>query len=165
MASYEVMTEDLVAALDQLGVQTDTLGSTQTGVSTATDQLVQTIIAAAQTTQAQVDALLGDLAALIAQTDQTATAADWTGPDSEQFRAANADLLAVITSTDAKLTDAIGQHLSATVQLSDQLHAATADFTQATQTATESTTALRTALQTEVASYDEAFAGSFSYAG
>ena len=163
--TYEVMTEDLVAALDQLGVQIDTLGSTQTGVSTATDQLVQAIIAAAQTTQAQVDALLSDLAALIASTDQTATAADWTGPDSEQFRAANADLLTVITTTNAKLTDAIGQHLSATAQLSGQLDAATAEFAQATQTSSESTTSLRAALQTEVTSYDESFKGSFSYSG
>lgn len=163
--TYEVMTEDLVAALDQLGVQIDTLSSTQTGVSTASDQLVQAIIAAAQTTEAQVDALLSDLAALITSTDQTATAADWTGPDSEQFRAANADLLAVITTTNARLTDAIGQHLTMTAHLSEQLDAATADFAQATQTSTESTTALRAALQAEVTSYDEAFNGSFSYSG
>jgi len=163
--TYEVMTEDLVAALDQLGVQIETLGSIQTGVSAASDQLVQAIIAAAQATQAQVDVLLGDLAALIASTDQTAAAADWTGPDSEQFRAANADLLGVITSTNDRLTDSIGQHLAATAQLSGQLDAATAEFTQATQTSTESTTSLRAALQAEVASYDEAFAGSFSYSG
>jgi len=163
MAAYEVLTEDLVAAQDQLGVQIDTIGTTQTGVSTASDQMTQAIVGATNATQAQLDTLLADLAALLSQSDAAATSADWTGPDSEQFRQANADLLAVITTTNAKLTDAIGQHLAATTQLDQQLDAATADFTQASQASADSTTALRAALATETQSYDEAFAGSFGY--
>lgn len=165
MASYEVLTEDLVASQDQLSVQIDSLGSTRTGVSTASDQMVQAIVDASRASQAQIDALLSELATLVSQSDAAATAAEWTGPDSEQFRQANADLLTVINATNIRLTDAITQHLTATVQLDQQLDAANADFAQATQASLESTTALRAALQTEAQSYEEAFAGSFGYAG
>ena len=165
MASYEVVTEDLVASQDQLGVQIDTLGTTQTGVPAASDQMVQAIIDASTATQAQVDGLLTELATLVSQSDAAATAAEWTGPDSEQFRQANTELLTVINTTNTKLTDAIAQHLTATTQLDQQLDAANADFAQATQASLESTTALRAALQSETQSYDEAFAGSFGYTG
>lgn len=165
MASYEVATEDLVASQDQLGVQIDTLGTTQTGVPAASDQMVQAIVSASTATQAQIDGLLTELAGLVSRTDAAATAAQWTGPDSEQFRQANADLLTVINTTNTRLTEAIAQHLTTTMQLDQQLDAANADFTQATQASLESTTALRAALQTETQSYEEAFAGSFGYSG
>ena len=165
MAAYEVLTEDLVAAQDQLGVQIDTLGTTRTGVTTASEQMVTTIVDGSTTTQAQIDGLLAELAALVSATDATANAAEWTGPDSEQFRQANAELLTVIASTNTRLTDAITAHLAATAQLDTTLDAALADFGQAIQTSTESTTALLAALQTETVSYDEAFAGSFGYGG
>lgn len=165
MATYEVLTEDLIGAQDQLGVQIDTLGTTQTGVSTASDLMVQTIIDATNTTQTQIDGLLAELATLVAQSDAAATAAQWTGPDSEQFRQANTELLTVINTTNVRLTEAIAQHLAATLQLDQQVDAATATFTQATQVSTESTTALQSALQAETQSYDEAFAGSFGYTG
>ena len=69
----------------------------------------------------------------------------------------------MINTTNARLADAIAQHLAATDQLDQQLDAANADFAQATQTSTEATTNLQSALQTETQSYDEAFAGSFTY--
>lgn len=163
MAAYEVATEDLVAAQDQLGVQIETLGTTQTGVATASETMVTTIVDSSRTTQTQIDGLLTELAALVSASDATATAAEWTGPDSEQFRQANAELLTVINTTNAKLTDAIAQHLAATDQLDQQLDAANADFAQATQASTEATTNLQSALQTETQSYEEAFAGSFTY--
>ena len=165
MATYEVLTEDLVTAQDQLGVQIDTIGTTQTGVSTASNQMTQSIVDATNATQAQLDTLLGDLANLLQASDAAATSADWTGPDSEQFRQANADLLTVINTTNAKLTDALAQHRATTAQLDQQLDQATADFTQASQISADSTTALRAALATETQSYDEAFNGSFGFTG
>ena len=163
MAAYEVATEDLVAAQDQLGVQIETLGTTQIGVTTASETMVTTIVDSSRTTQTQIDGLLTELAALVSASDATATAAEWTGPDSEQFRQANAELLTVINTTNARLTDAITQHLAATDQLDQQLDAANAEFAQATQAAGEATTNLQSALQTETQSYEEAFAGSFTY--
>ena len=165
MAAYEVLTEDLVAAGDQLGVQIDTLATTQTQVTGATTQMVATIADTATATQTQVDTLLTELATLVAATDGLATSAQWTGPDSEQFRQANTELLAVIGATNTRLTDAVAQHQTAIAQLDQQLTGAVDEFGRATQASTESTTALRAALQAETQSYAAAFAGAFGYAG
>ena len=162
MPGYEVATEDLVAAQQQLGVQTQTLSEAQTQVPAASNEMITQITDGSTQTQNQIEAMLSELANVVTTADQTAQQAQWTGPDSEQFRAANADLMNVIIQTNHRLSDAFNEHLAATQRLDSELDAANAEFAQAAQASAESTQALGDATGAEAESYEQAFAGGFA---
>ena len=162
MPGYEVATEDLIAAQQQLGVQTQTLGEAQAQVPAASNEMIQQITDGSTQTQSQIEAVLAQLAGVVTTADQTAQQAQWTGPDSEQFRAANADLMNAITQTNQRLSDTFTQHLAATQRLHTELDAANAEFAQAAQASADSTQALADATGAEAESYEQAFAGGFT---
>jgi type I site-specific restriction endonuclease len=162
MPGYEVATEDLIAAQQQLGVQTQTLGEAQAQVPAASNEMIQQITESSTQTQSQIEAVLADLSSVVTTADQTAQSAQWTGPDSEQFRAVNADLMNVIIQTNQRLSDAFTEHLAATHRLDTELEAANAEFAQAAQASADSTQALAEATGAEAESYEQAFAGGFT---
>jgi hypothetical protein len=162
MPAYEVATEDLIAAQQQLGVQSQTLGEAQAQVPAASDQMIQQITDGSTQTQNRIEAVLADLAGAVTAADQTAQQAQWTGPDSEQFRTINADLMNAIVQTNQRLSDAFTQHLAATQRLDTELDAANAEFARAAQASAESTQALASATGAEAQTYEQAFAGGFT---
>src|SRR5690242_13872463 len=104
MPGYEVATEDLIAAQQQLVVQAQTLTEAQAQVPAASTEMITQITDGSTQTQGQIEGELAELANLVTTADQTAQQAQWTGPDSEQFRAVNADLMAVIIQTNQRLS-------------------------------------------------------------
>jgi hypothetical protein len=162
MPGYEVATEDLIAAQQQLGVQTQTLGEAQAQVPAASNEMITQITGGSTQRQSQIEAVLADLANVVTTADQTAQQAQWTGPDSEQFRGVNADLMNVIIQTNQRLSDAFAEHLAATQRLDTELDAANAEFAQAAQASAESTQALATATGAEAERYEQVFAGGFA---
>lgn len=162
MPGYEVATEDLLAAQQQLGVQTQTLAEAQVQVPAASTEMITQITDGSTQTQGQIEAVLAELANVVTTADQTAQQAQWTGPDSEQFRGVNADLMNVIIQTNQQLSDAFNEHLAATRRLDAELDAANAEFAQAAQASAESTQALADATGAEAEAYEQAFAGGFT---
>ena len=162
MPGYEVATEDLIAAQQQLGVQTQTLGDAQVQVPAVSTEMITQITDGSTQTQSQIEAVLAELANVVTNANQTAEQAQWTGPDSQQFRGINADLMNVIIQTNQRLSEAFTEHLTATQRLDTELDAANADFAQAAQASGESTQSLGDATGAEAEAYEQAFAGGFS---
>src|SRR4051812_8006927 len=96
MASYEVQTEDLLGIRDQLAVQAKLLAHTLGGISTAAAVMVDQVGGGSVRAQTTIDTFLAHLADVVARTDQTATYADWLGPDGDRFRLGNSELGATI---------------------------------------------------------------------
>lgn len=165
MPTYEVVTEDLDAVQQQLGHQVQGLDQTQAETTQAVDGLITRTDAAATQGEAQITGTLGDLAQTVSTSDQIASAAHWTGPDSDRFRQGNADLTQAINQTGQRMTDAIAGFRSRTAQTDAELQGLTAEFANAVTKCRELTAGLQSAVQIEAQSYEEAFNGSFNYAG
>lgn len=165
MAGYTVATEDLDAVQQQLDVQLDDLGTTLSEVDAAGDQMQQQILSTLDTAVAQVTAGHEDLATLLTTSQSAADSAHWTGPDSELFRAGTAELLQTIRTVSERMLDAMEQHRTATTALHAELEQAKAEFGQAVAASQESTSTLRDAVRTENQTYEDAFNGSFGFAG
>ena len=165
MPLYRVVLEDLDAVQSALTTQADGLGTTQAQTQTSVTTLGDTTTQALTTGRTTVTEQLDALAAEVTRSTELANAAQWTGPDSDRFRASNADLLTVISQTNTRFPEAVTDYETATTQLMATLQDLVAEFTAATLTSQESSTRLGSAVQVESASYEEAFNGSFGYGG
>lgn len=165
MAGYNVATEDLDAVQQQLEVQLNDLTTSLSEVDAAGTQMQEQILSSLDTAVTQVTAGHDELATLLTTSQSTADAAHWTGPDSELFRTGTAELLQTIQTVSARMLDAMAQHRAATTALHTELEQAEADFAQAVGASQESTTSLRDAVRTENQTYEDAFNGSFGFAG
>jgi predicted nucleic acid-binding Zn-ribbon protein len=165
MPLYEVVTEDLDAVQQQLGRQGEGLDQTQAETTQSVTTLITETDTAATQGETQITQSLGDLAQVVATSDQVAQAANWTGADSDRMRQSNADLTQVIDQTNQRMTAAIADFKSRTAQIDADLQALTDEFTTAITQQRELTTQLQSAVQIEMQSYEEAFNGSFAYGG
>lgn len=165
MPYYRVTLEDLDAVQAALMTQADGLGNTQAQTQQSVTQLADTTTQALATGRATVTEQLETLAQEVTRSNELANAAQWTGPDADTFRQANADLLTVIDQTNLRFTDAVTQYEVSSQQLMATLDELVAEFTVASQASQESSTQLSSAVQIEAQSYEEAFNGSFAYGG
>ena len=165
MPLYRVALEDLDAVQAALNTQAEGLGTTQTGTQQAVTTLNDTTTQSLATGRTTVTQQLDTLAQEVTRSNDLATKAQWTGPDSDRFRQGNADLMTSIQQTGARFDEAIGQYEVSTKQLMATLQDLVTEFTTATQASLDSSTQLSSAVQIESVSYEEAFNGSFAYGG
>jgi len=165
MPLYRVVLEDLDAVQAALTTQADGLGTTQAGTQQAVTQLNDLTTQSLATGRTTVTQQLDTLTQEVTRSNELATAAQWTGPDSDRFRQSNADLMTSIQQTGVRFDEAITQYEVATTQLMATLQDLVAEFTAATQASLDSSTRLSAAVQIESVSYEEAFNGSFAYGG
>src|SRR4051794_8374120 len=116
MVAYEVQTEDLIGIRDQLAVQADLVGGTSSGIAAATTTMLQQMEMGLNQAQSTIDRLLHELADSVLAAGSAAAGADWLGPDSDAFRAANADLIAAIARSQTQLGTVLTEHQAATIQ-------------------------------------------------
>jgi hypothetical protein len=165
MPYYRVTLEDLDAVQAALTTQADGLGNTQAQTQQSVTQLADATTQALATGRGTVAQQLETLTQEVTRSNEVANAAQWTGPDADTFRSANADLLAVIDQTNLRFSDALTQYENASQQLMATLDELVAEFTVASQASQDSSTQLSSAVQLEAQSYEEAFNGSFAYGG
>src|SRR4051812_3457487 len=99
MPYYRGTPEDLGAGQAAPMAQADGLGNTQAQTQQSVTQLADTTTQALATGRATVTEQLETLAQEVTRSNELANAAQWTGPDADTFRQANADLLTVIDQT------------------------------------------------------------------
>ena len=165
MPLYRVVIEDLNDVQAALTTQADGLATTQAQTTQTVAQLGDLTAQALTTGRTTVAEQLETLATEVTRSNERATEAQWTGPDSERFRQSNAELLTAIGQTSTRFTEAVTTYEAATTALMAVLDEVVAEFTAATQASQESSTQLGSAVQIEAQSYEEAFNGSFAYGG
>lgn len=163
MPRYAVEPEDLHAVADHLALQAEAIDLAQVETEQATHDVTVTSTDVLALGELQLNGQLDFLAQTAAASRETAKSILWTGPDADQFQAANLELVQRIEAAITAMRDAFLAYRDACQQALTDLQVLEQRFTTGCHAYEGDTMRLRTAVDFEASHYTLAFDGSFGY--